>query len=88
MVHYIQSQNVEATKIDDEWIILNSKDFTITKLNEVGGFCWSLLKEKQSVDSIIEAVQAYFDGTDRMSKTDIEGYLEDLIKYGLIQHVI
>ncbi len=88
MLHYIQSENLEATRIDDEWIILNSNDFTITKLNEVGGFCWSLLKEKHSVDSIIEAVQACFEGTDNIDKTDIEEYLTDLNKHGLIQHVI
>lgn len=87
MIHYIQCKNLEATKIEDEWLILNSNDFTITKLNEVGGFCWSLLHEKQSVDSIIEAVQASFYGTENISKTEIEEYLVDLKKYGLIQHV-
>lgn len=88
MIHYIQCDNLEATKIDDEWIILNSNDFTITKLNEVGGFCWSLLNEKQSIHSIIEAIQACFDGTENLSKIEIEEYLVDLKKYGLIRHVI
>lgn len=88
MLHYIQSENLEATKIDDEWIILNSNDFTITKLNEVGGYFWSLLKDKHSVDSIIEAVQASFNETDNISKIEIEEYLVELKKYGLIQHVI
>lgn len=86
MIHYIQCGNLEASKIDDEWIILNSNDFTITKLNGVGGFCWSLLQEKQSVDTIIDAVQACFDGSENISKLEIEEYLVDLRKYGLIQH--
>ncbi|MEH6949716.1 PqqD family protein [Bacillus sp. JJ634] len=88
MVQYIQCENSETTWLDQEWLILHTSNFTITKLNELGGFCWSLLREAQSVDSIIEAVQANYNTIEEITKNDIEKYLLDLDRCGLIQYVV
>ena len=51
---YIQKGNYEATELDGEWIILNTDQYTITKLNDEGGHCWSLLNEVQTADSLTQ----------------------------------
>lgn len=83
-----QNSYFEATQLDNEWIILNSEDFTVTRINDVGGFCWSLLETPQTLDSLIEAIiQEYESDIERVSK-DVEVFLDRLNQHGLVQHVI
>lgn len=88
MVQYIQSNHVEATQLDDEWVILHTDTFTVTKLNGIGGFCWDLLSQAQTVDSLIQKILDQYDTTEAESKIDIENYLTNLLHFGLIQHVV
>ncbi|WKB35475.1 hypothetical protein QS257_18380 [Terrilactibacillus sp. S3-3] len=44
--YFIRKPNCETVQVDDEWVILNPETYTVTKLNEAGGRCWSLLSEK------------------------------------------
>ena len=60
MDQYIRKNNYETTSFDGEWVILNTDNYTITRLNETGGFCWSLLSEAQSVHSLSRAVSQKF----------------------------
>lgn len=85
---YIQKENVEATQLDDEWILLNKDHYTVTKINEVGGFCWSFLQEPRTIESLIRAVETEF-GLDESYETvemDIESFLAELIRCDLIEY--
>ncbi|MEH7304667.1 PqqD family protein [Neobacillus drentensis] len=88
MNQYIQSGNCEATELDGEWIILNSTQFTITKLNEVGGHCWSMLKEAQTVDTLTQTLLEKFSIRENLEqiKMDMEEFVENLVQYGLINY--
>jgi hypothetical protein len=88
MTHYIQKGNYDATVLDGEWIILNTDQFTITKLNDIGGHCWSLLKEVQTVDSLTHSVTEKFSTptNEQQVKKDLEEFLAHLIQCGLIQY--
>lgn len=89
-VQYIQKNHlVEATQFDDEWILLNTDDYTVTKLNELGGYCWSLLSDAQTVESLTQAIATEFgmDSSNDMAEKDIEDFVAELIQYGLIQDV-
>ncbi|GGI46102.1 hypothetical protein GCM10008018_15440 [Paenibacillus marchantiophytorum] len=82
---YLRMNNYETIQLDMEWIILNTDEYTLTKLNSVGGFCWSLLGEVQTVDSISEAVRQKYDFVDESVEEDIASFLHDLIRRGLVQ---
>ena len=84
MIQYVQKSNCETTHLDDEWIVLNIDAFTVTKLNEVGGFCWSLLKDVQTVDSLVKAVEQQFHSEAGINREEIEGFLTELVDYGLV----
>ena len=89
MTRYIQNKNCEATELDDEWIVLDTEHFTVTKLNNIGGFCWDLLSEAQTIDGLVQAIIQKFD-SDKSKETikeDLEEYLSMLIQYGLVQYV-
>jgi hypothetical protein len=85
---YIQTANCDATVLDGEWIILNTNQYTITKLNDIGGFCWSLLNESQTAESLAKSIFEQFPTAEgkQQVKHDIEGFLEHLLQCGLIQH--
>ena len=86
---YIQKGNYETTELDGEWIILNTDQYTITKLNDEGGHCWSLLNKVQTVDSLTQSLLEKFSLTEneQQVKKDMEEFLANLVQCGLIEHV-
>jgi hypothetical protein len=86
MVQFIQKNSFDATHIEDEWIILDTEQFTVTRLNELGGFCWLKLREAQSVDTLREAIDQEFGAV--CENASIDNFLSDLMKCGLISHAI
>jgi hypothetical protein len=83
---YVRKTNQETVLLDDEWMIMDTDGFTITKLNEVGGFCWSLLGEAQSVGSLSEAIRQTYESTDETVAEEVEAFLSELLQCGLVQH--
>jgi hypothetical protein len=86
MNQYVQSNSYETTQLDGEWLILDTDNFTVTKLNEVGGFCWSLLEQYQTVKSIVTAVENEFGSVNESVQDDIKSFLAELIDCGLVRH--
>jgi hypothetical protein len=89
MTQYIQKGNYEATELDEEWIILNIDQYTITKLNDMGGHCWSLLKEVQTAYTLAQSLLEKFSSTENelQVKKEMEEFLDNLVQCGLIQNV-
>jgi hypothetical protein len=89
MKQYIQNKNVEATELDDEWVIFNTEQYTITKVNDVGGYCWSLLNQPQTADTLTQSLVEKFSSPEskELIEKDIEEFLDNLINCGLIQYV-
>jgi hypothetical protein len=88
MTQYLRMNDYESIQLDLEWIILNTDEYTLTKLNSVGGFCWSLLGISQTVSSISEAVRREYELVDETIEEDIEAFLNDMIGRGLVQHEV
>jgi hypothetical protein len=81
-----RSTNVEAVEFDNEWMILNADQYTVTRLNEVGGVCWSLLKQTQSIQALTVEVQKRYNITEQEAEADIESFLGELLKLGLVEY--
>jgi hypothetical protein len=77
--------NVEAIEFENEMIVLQADRYTVTKLNEVGGFCWSLLIHPMSIKNLAAEVQKRYDITEQEAQNDIENFLAELLKLGLVQ---
>lgn len=88
MTQYLRMNDYEAIQLDMEWIILNTDEYTLTKLNGVGGFCWSLLGAAQTVNSISEAVRKEYESASDTVEEDIEAFLNDMIRRGLVHHAV
>lgn len=83
---YKRSTNVEAVVVDQEWMILHADQYTVTKLNEVGGRCWSLLKENQTAESLTQELLKEYDIAEEEARRDIESFLDELQRLGLIEY--
>jgi hypothetical protein len=88
MKAYIRKSDYEAVELDLECMIINTDAFTVIKLNEVGGFCWSLLAEVQSVDSIVQAIRREYEFVEETVEQDIEAFLTELMEQGLAQDAV
>jgi hypothetical protein len=88
MSKYIKKSNVEATLLDNEWILLNVDKFTVTKVNQLGGYCWDLLNEVQTLNELYRSIRVQFPESEELTITDIEQYLTQLIECGLVEHDI
>lgn len=88
MTKYIQKAEYETTQLDDEWIILDADAFTVTKLNNTGGFCWKLLRQSQTVESIMISLEREHSLVEKVERKDIELFLNKLIQCGLVVHAV
>jgi hypothetical protein len=84
--HYVQKNHYETIQLDEEWIILNTDDFTLTKLNAMGGFCWSALHQAHTLHSLVQTVQEKYESVSETVEKDIETFLADLMLCGLLKH--
>ncbi|RBP88262.1 coenzyme PQQ synthesis protein D (PqqD) [Cytobacillus firmus] len=87
MARYVQKSSYESTHLDNEWIILNTDDYTVTKLNDIGGFCWSLLEAEQTLESLTQAVGREYLET-KVSEREIEEFLSQLMECGLVKYAV
>jgi len=86
MLSYIRNDKYDAAHFDNEWVILNTDKFTVTKINEIGGFCWSLLEQSQTVDTLAQAIRKEYEVMDDTLEEDLHNFLSDLLKFNLIDH--
>lgn len=87
MNKYIRNKQFDiTTNFDNEWIILNTDKFTVTKINDIGGFCWSLLQQPQSVHTLTQAVKQEYKEVDGTVEEDIHHFLSELLTLNLIDY--
>jgi hypothetical protein len=86
MQRYVRSTDSDAVEFDQEWIILHPDQFTVTKVNEVGGICWSLLHEPQTVQSLAGHITEQYDITGQEAEQDVGQFLQRMKEIGLIRH--
>lgn len=82
---YIRKSDCEAVSLEEEWMILNARQGTITKVNEVGGFCWALLETPQSITTIAEGLEHRYNVSPPPSTTAIQQFIARLLECDLIE---
>ncbi|TGA99988.1 PqqD family protein [Sporolactobacillus shoreae] len=92
--YYIKKKNCETVQVDDEdnIMIINLDDSTVTNLNRAGGKCWSLLNEKQSADTLAHSLLR---GEESPSSEQedinhlrayIQSFLDQMVDCGLVRN--
>ena len=87
MTEYCQKQHLRTAKLGDEWVIIDIDHHTVTTLNDMGGYCWNVLSNTQSLNSLVHTINQEFsvDMPVEHVERDVVCFLSDLIEYGLIE---
>lgn len=83
---YRCSENIEIMELDQEWIVLDTEGFTITKINELGVYILDALKEQKKFEEIVEMIDRHYEVDVDAAREDASAFLEELIRIGLVTH--
>ncbi|ACX67555.1 MULTISPECIES: PqqD family protein [Paenibacillus] len=82
----IRNEHVESEMIGNEWILLNMKEHVATKLNELGGYIWSIIPEYGHMEGIIEKIAEEYDIDRHTAEQDVKPFIEELLGSGLLTY--
>lgn len=85
MKRYIRVNQTETTPLDGDWIVFHTSRFTVTTLNELGGYCWTLLDDEQTAQTLRDLVHVQYGLTTALSVEDVECFLTELSECGLVE---
>ena len=82
----IYSKKKEAVYrvIESEAVVLTVHDSILHTLNEVGTFIWEQIDGKSTIEDIVEAVCDAYDSTEREAAADVDRFLKELLRRGLV----
>ncbi|SDC02314.1 Coenzyme PQQ synthesis protein D (PqqD) [Paenibacillus sp. UNCCL117] len=83
---YRRAANAEAFEVEGQWVIMHADQYTITKLNEVGGLIWSKLGEEQTSEALVGAILDQYEITEPEAERDVDAFLTQLLQLGLIEY--
>ena len=84
---YVAHQNLAASMVDGEAVILNLKDGNYYGLNTVGAEVWRWLHEPKTVEELVGLMTAQYEVDTGTARQDVERLLRDLEARHLIQAV-
>lgn len=79
--------HTDAVELDGEWVLLDSQRYVVTKLNAVGGWIWSRLKEGATLEMLVIDLVSEYEIDEAAARTDITAFVERLSESGMIEHV-
>lgn len=80
----LRRENIETAELDGEWLLLNIDTHGITKVNELGGYIWSILPEYPTVAQLAEKVHTEYGVEIEVVLDDVLAFVETLIEAGLL----
>lgn len=83
---YECTNNIEIVEMDDDWIIMDTENFTVTQLNEIGALILQEVKDQRGLEEIIGTIAVKYDVDSVIAKADALAFLEELKRIGLIKH--
>lgn len=81
------ASHTDAVEMDGEWVILDGKQYIVTKLNDAGGFLWNRLKEGATLGMLVRALTEEYEISAEQAELDIKSFLQHLTQCGLVEHV-
>ncbi|MGF9965383.1 PqqD family protein [Bacillus rhizoplanae] len=80
------TKNINIVEIDNEWIVMDTENFTITKVNAIGAYILEEVRGQKEIEDIIRNIAANYDVDLNMARSDVLVFLEELKELGLIQN--
>ncbi|SEF80726.1 PqqD family protein [Paenibacillus sp. UNC499MF] len=81
---YHRHADTEIWETEGDFLIVHTLHQSITKLNEVGGYIWSLLDAPKTLEELVMELTKEYEITMDQGLNDVNVFLHDLSQYGLI----
>ncbi|MFC3884798.1 PqqD family protein [Bacillus songklensis] len=78
-------QNIDIVEIDDEWIIMDTENFRVTKVTAMGAYILEEVREQKEIEAIIETIAANYDVDGNIVRADALDFLEELKGIGILK---
>lgn len=86
MMGYVTEQDRLAWRIiDDEAVIIHSETSDYFSLNQSGTWLWTLMDVPRTPEHLTEALSARYARPAGETRADVEAYLEQLTRAGLVR---
>ncbi|MFD0771239.1 PqqD family protein [Bacillus sp. CGMCC 1.60114] len=83
---YECTNDINIVEIDNEWIIMNTENFTVTKVNAIGAYILEEVRGQREFEDIICNIADNYDVDLNTARLDALAFLEELKGIGLIQN--
>lgn len=82
----LRQENIETAELDGEWLLLNIDTHGITKVNELGGYIWSILPEYPTVAQLAGKIHSEYGVELDTVKADVQAFVKMLLEAGLLRN--
>lgn len=79
-------KNINVVEIDNEWIIMDTENFTVTKVNAIGAYILEEVRGERELEDIICKIADNYDVDLNTARSDVLIFLEELKGIGLIKN--
>ncbi|ENQ3106271.1 Coenzyme PQQ synthesis protein D (PqqD) [Bacillus sp. 491mf] len=80
------AKNINIVEIDNEWIIMDTENFTVTKVNAIGAYILEEVRGQRELEDIICNIADNYDVDLNTARSDVLIFLEELKGIGLIKN--
>jgi hypothetical protein len=84
---YEVATSVRHDRLDDEVIAIDLESGAYFALDDVAADCWSMLAAGASVEAVIEATAGNFDVASETVRSDVERFVNELLRVRLLRPV-
>jgi hypothetical protein len=81
---YAHTNDIIATDVDGEVILLNPKSWNFFEFDRIGGSIWKHLETPRSLPSLVDTLMVDFDVDQARCLGDTKIFLDALIAHGLV----
>ena len=82
----LKHEFIETAELDGEWVLLDLESHSITKLNDMGGYIWSLLDEHGTIERLTDKIAQEYDVKPERAASDVEAFVTQLVEVGLVTY--
>ena len=84
ILQYTCPSKIELIEMDQEWIVMDTEGFTITKINRMGAYILEALMAHKTVDEIVDMIGMNYEVKASQARAETMAFLQQLQRIGII----
>lgn len=84
-MRYIRNDRIISGRLQEELVMLDVEAGKYFGLNEVAARIWELLEKPAGMDELVKILTAEYDISGEACRADVDRYLGEMLKLGLVK---